>query len=142
MKELELKQTAIPNEMTLNLMEHYAGDNCEGFLILLTTNSSDENSTEYHREFVLSNCILVQVCDQRVNGFTEKIIAELKELELKQTAIPNEMTLNLMEHYDFKWVANMVPDLYRTVFFTIAEILKHYKSKNENPRVGFILKDR
>ena len=65
----------------------------------------------------------------------------MKELELKQTAIPNEMTLNLMEHYDFKWVANMVPDLYRTVFFTIAEILKHYKSKNENPRVGFILKD-
>lgn len=65
----------------------------------------------------------------------------MKELELKETAISEEMTYNLMEHYELTWLASRVPDFYRVVFFTIAEILKNYKSKNENPQVGFILKD-
>lgn len=64
----------------------------------------------------------------------------MKEFELATSAIPAELTYNLMEHYDLAWAANRTPGLYRVVFFTIAEILKHYKSKS-NPKVGFELKD-
>ena len=64
----------------------------------------------------------------------------MKEFELATSAIPAELTYNLMEHYDMAWAANRTPGLYRVVFFTIAEILKHYKSKS-NPKVGFELKD-
>lgn len=64
----------------------------------------------------------------------------MKEFELTNSAIPGELTYNLMENYDLVWMSDRTPGLYRVVFFTIAEILKHYKSKS-NPRVGFILKD-
>lgn len=64
----------------------------------------------------------------------------MKELELATSAIPAEMAYNLMENYDLAWSADRAPGLYRVVFMTIAEILKHYKSKS-NPEIGFILKD-
>lgn len=64
----------------------------------------------------------------------------MKELKFDKSAIPQEFTYNLMEHHDYIWAAVRTPGLYRIMFFTIAEILKHYKSKT-TPRVGFILKD-
>ena len=64
----------------------------------------------------------------------------MKQVELKETSILGEVVFNLMEHHQLIMTADRIPDLYRTVFFTIAEILKHYKSKS-NPRVGFIMKD-
>ena len=64
----------------------------------------------------------------------------MKEFDFKESAIPQEFTFNLMEHHEFIWVANRTAGLYRVVFFTIAEMLKHYKSKTTT-RVGFILKD-
>ena len=65
----------------------------------------------------------------------------MKEFELTTSAIPAELSYNLMENYELVWMSDRTPGLYRVVFFTIAEILKHYKSKS-NPRVGFILKDK
>ena len=62
----------------------------------------------------------------------------MKEFVLAESTIPAEMTYNLMEHCNYIWVANRTPDLYRVVFFTIAEILKHKKSKNL-PNIGFKL---
>jgi hypothetical protein len=63
----------------------------------------------------------------------------MKEFELASSPIPAEMAYNMLENYDMAWAADRVAGLYRVVFMTIAEILKHYKSKKEP--VGFILKD-
>lgn len=64
----------------------------------------------------------------------------MKEFEFNETAISSELIYNLLEHHDMSWIHTRTPGLYRVIFFTIAEILKHYKSKS-NPRVGFTLKD-
>ena len=64
----------------------------------------------------------------------------MKEFVLAESAIPAELTYNLMEHYNYAWVANRTPGFYRVLFFTIADILKHKKSKN-TPKIGFMLKD-
>lgn len=64
----------------------------------------------------------------------------MKEFELKESTIPAELSYNMMEHFNYGWAANRAPGIYRVFFFTIADILKHKKSKN-NPRVGFMLKD-
>ena len=63
----------------------------------------------------------------------------MKEFELTTSSIPSELCYNLMENYEYVWISSNTPGLYRVVFFTIAEIVKHYKSK-DNHRVGFILK--
>lgn len=65
----------------------------------------------------------------------------MKELELVNTVIPQDIVFNLGEHYEFAWLPDRVPEFYRVMFFTVAEVLKHYKSKEENPKLGFIFKD-
>ena len=65
----------------------------------------------------------------------------MKQFDLIESNIPAELTFNLMEHHDMIWVADRTPGFYRVFFFTIAEILKSKKSKN-NPKVGFMLKDK
>lgn len=64
----------------------------------------------------------------------------MKEFQFDETSIQAEFTFNLMENYDLVWMTDRTPGLYRTIFFTMADILKHYKSKT-TPRIGFILKD-
>lgn len=62
-----------------------------------------------------------------------------KSIELAQSALPQEFSLNLSEHYQFNWVAASTPNFYRVFFFTIARILRQNKSKAAG-KVGFILK--
>ena len=60
--------------------------------------------------------------------------------DFTETSISQELTFNLMEHYNLIWATNRCPGLYRTIFFTMANILRFKKSKS-TPKVGFILKD-
>ena len=64
----------------------------------------------------------------------------MKEFEFKETSIIQEYTLVMGERYEVNWPAARTPGLYRTVMYTIAAILKNYKSKSK--RIGFKLKDK
>ena len=64
----------------------------------------------------------------------------MKEIVFTESAISAELTYNLMEHFNYAWVSDRTPGLYRVIFFTIADILKHKKSKS-TPKIGFKLKD-
>lgn len=63
-----------------------------------------------------------------------------KKIELAESAIPSEFTINLLDHYQMNWVPGYTADFYRVVFFTIAQVLRHFKSKSTG-KAGFILKD-
>lgn len=60
--------------------------------------------------------------------------------DFAQTSISQELTYNLMEHHSLIWATNRCPGLYRTIFFTMAHILRYKKSKS-TPKIGFSLKD-
>lgn len=65
---------------------------------------------------------------------------EAKVIDLEKSSIPNDMTFNLLDHYNIGWSVAKVSPFYRVVFTTIASILRNNQSKS-NPRVGFELKD-
>ena len=60
--------------------------------------------------------------------------------DFTETSISQELTYNLMEHYNLIWATNRCPGLYRTIFFTMANVLRFKKSKS-TPKIGSALKD-
>ena len=64
----------------------------------------------------------------------------MKEFEVAACNLPAELSFNLMENHNMSFNQENAPGIYRVIFFSFADILKHYKSKNL-PKIGFILKD-
>lgn len=64
----------------------------------------------------------------------------MKEFEFANTNISSQFSMNVMEKFGFMWNPDRTPNLYRVVFYTMADILNVNKSKT-NKRIGFTLKD-
>lgn len=63
-----------------------------------------------------------------------------KTFEFEQTSIPSQFSINLKDNFGILWVDSRSADLYRTLFTTIADVLKYNQSKDAK-RIGFSMKD-
>lgn len=63
-----------------------------------------------------------------------------KQFEFDQTSIPSQYSIDLLENHGMTWIDTRTRDFYRTVFTTIADVLKIHQNKNKE-RIGFIMKD-
>ena len=63
-----------------------------------------------------------------------------KKFEFTQTSIPSKFSVNLLDKYQMNWLDARTSDIYRTLFTTIADVLKMRRDKNKS-RIGFIMKD-
>lgn len=61
-------------------------------------------------------------------------------LEFEKTGISTQYTLDLKDNYSILWVESRTADMYRVLFATIADVLKHNQSKDLN-KLGFKMKD-
>lgn len=64
----------------------------------------------------------------------------MKTFELAKTSIPDQYAMDVLDQYAINYVRERVPNLYRILFATMADILKNHESK-DNPRIGFSIKD-
>ena len=63
-----------------------------------------------------------------------------KPFEFEQTSIPSQYSINLKDNFGILWVDSRTADLYRTLFATIADVLKYNQSKDAK-RIGMTMKD-
>lgn len=63
-----------------------------------------------------------------------------KTFEFTETSIPTMFQVDLRENFGISWVDSRAPDFYRTMFATIADVLKLNQSK-DHPRIGLTMKD-
>ena len=63
-----------------------------------------------------------------------------KKFEFTQTSIPSQFSINLLDNYTMSWMDARTPDIFRTLFTAIADVLKLHRSKNKS-RIGFTMKD-
>lgn len=63
-----------------------------------------------------------------------------KTLEFEQSSIPSQYSINLKDNYGILWVDSRTADLFRTLFTSIADVLKYNQSKDAK-KIGMKLKD-
>lgn len=63
-----------------------------------------------------------------------------KKFDFTQTSIPSQFSVNLLDKYQMNWLDARTADIYRTLFTTIADVLKMRRDKNKS-RIGFSMKD-
>ena len=63
-----------------------------------------------------------------------------KTFEFEQTSIPSQFSINLLDNCQMSWMDTRTVDLYRTLFTSIADVLKIHQDKTKS-RIGFIMKD-
>lgn len=64
----------------------------------------------------------------------------MKQFEFEQTSIPSQYSINLKDNLNIAWLDSRTADMYRTLFVSIAMVLKHHQSKDAK-RIGMIMKD-
>lgn len=63
-----------------------------------------------------------------------------KKFEFTQTSIPSQFSINLLDNYTMSWMDTRTPDIFRTLFTAVVDVLKLHRSKNKS-RIGFSMKD-
>lgn len=63
-----------------------------------------------------------------------------KKFDFTQTSIPSQFSINLLDKYQLNWLDARTSDIFRTLFTTIADVLKMRRDKNKS-RIGFVMKD-